>query len=157
MTHWVFAAAVALLAGISFAGIFASADSFPPGRFDELESPLRSVDKVLTQFAADHKIELTQNFKGWPERSLRWRKDGIDRLVQISLNDPNAKTFDFWICASQERGAVRYWKRENLKKNAAWREIGPEIGRLLAAGYGQVDSLSRADLVSANSNSRSGQ
>ena len=71
-----------------------------------VEAPLIEVDDVINRFASVHGLLVTRNVKEWPERSMRWGI-GIERLIQLYLEDEAALTFNLWLCASQDRGSER--------------------------------------------------
>lgn len=104
-----------------------------------LESPLRSLDPVLEVFAGAHGIALTKNGRDWPERSLKWAVREIRCLIQIFAKDSKNPIFDFWICAFQDRGDSRYWKKELLKKEAKASAIESELPKLLSSSKEKLD------------------
>jgi hypothetical protein len=119
---------------------------FSAKEFQRQESPLLTIDNILDRFARAHNLSFTKNSKEWPERSLHWQRNGIDNLIQIFLKDPKTNTFNFWICAVQDREGKRFWKQSNLKENVPWTEIGPNIESLLAIGYSKLNSISPSEL-----------
>ena len=122
----------------------------PKDDWNRMEAPLFEIEEVLTQFAADKKLELSRNYHNTAERSLRWSSHGVDRLIQIFLEDEQQLTFTFWICAFSDIQGKRYWKNKSLKKKVPFFEIKNEIHHLLKEGLDLVESWSKEDLVLAS-------
>ena len=113
--------------------------------FAKLESPLLEIDEILKDFARTNNMRYSKNYHDFPERSLRWGNE-IEKLIQISLHDIKLLTFDFWICASQDRKSGRYWKHQHLKNNVPIIEIKNNLIHLLNEGRRELDSFSENEL-----------
>jgi hypothetical protein len=116
--------------------------------WERLEAPLRCVDSELEAFAGRHGMELTQNLHGWPERSLAW-VEGVERKIQLLLQDRAALTFNVWITAWEERADGRYWKRAAVANGLAAEELPERLADLLEAGRAALVSWAVEDLERA--------
>ena len=110
-----------------------------------LEAPLREVDPVLEAFASSSGYTLSKNYRGDPERSLV-AEGAIRRLIQIFVADPAGPTFKVWLCASQDRGLERYWKRSFLTETATAADLSRSITNWLEDGRRQLEAWGSADL-----------
>jgi hypothetical protein len=113
-----------------------------------LEAPLKEIDAVLEAFAAGHELNVSRNSRGDPERSL-WNDGHVRRLIQIFVGDEKAPTYKVWLCASQDRGRERYWKRRFITEAATSTELKSSIGEWLSEGYAELFGWSEDDLVFA--------
>ena len=68
------------------------------------------------------------------------------RMMQPYLNDEKTGTYSFWICAYQDRGVDRFWKRAFLKRDVPSGEIEAGLSRLLEEGRVVLESWSAEDL-----------
>jgi hypothetical protein len=100
-------------------------------QWHRMEAPLIQVDPVLERFAASHKLSLSKNYHGHPERALRWNT-AVECLIQLYLEDADRLTFNLWLCASQDRGAERFWRREFLVKDQKLEDFAERNARSLA-------------------------
>jgi len=113
--------------------------------WQRMEAPLLSVDGVLNQFARAHHMQITKNYHEWPERSLTWGT-AIRRLIQLYAADTDQPTFNLWLCASQDRGLSRFWKREFLLEKRPLDSFEGELPSLLEKAWEKVDSWTEQDL-----------
>lgn len=113
--------------------------------WERIQSFLLEIDELLLDFAKVNGMELSKNYHNWPERSITWGED-IRRLIQIYLDDEKIMTFNFWICASQDRGQKRYWKNTFLKKGVHFFEIKDNLLHLLEEGHRILESWFEKDL-----------
>jgi len=104
-----------------------------------MEAPLVKADPVLQKFAAAHRLKLSKNYHNEPERSLTW-DTGIRRLIQLYLQDPKTLTLNLWLCASQDLGGSRFWRREFLVKDQRLDDFFDQLPALLEEGYARVNS-----------------
>ena len=118
----------------------------PIEKWNEISAPLFKLDDDLESFAKKHDLMLSKNTHGWPDRSLTWNSEGIRRLIQIYLEDEKKLTYNFWICATQDRSYKRYWKNKFLMKDAPISDIGKNINKLLDEGYQELESWQSIDL-----------
>ncbi len=107
--------------------------------WERIESPLRALDVGLESFSERSGIPLSRNDRNWPDRSLAWG-DPIRRLIQIYLADEERLTYNFWLCAWEDRGGKRYSKRQLLKEKVPASEIAAELDDLLASGRTLLES-----------------
>jgi hypothetical protein len=53
--------------------------------WEKLVAPLRELDESLDSFAAARGLRIDHNYHNTPNRMLRWSRDGIERVIQITL------------------------------------------------------------------------
>jgi len=104
--------------------------------WSRLEAPLLRLDPVL-----ERHLSLSRNYHNWPERSLTWGVP-IRRLIQVYLEDAGDLTWNVWLCASEDRGANRYWKRTFLKHAVPIEEIERAFPDLLEEARVQLEAWS---------------
>ena len=114
--------------------------------WERLIAPLRHIDEPVAAFARRHGLAVTRNDHGHPERSLRWEEDGLEKLVQIYLDDGARGLYTVWACASTPGGGPRRWKRRFLRRRVPWDEIRDHIDELLAEGYRDASAWGAGDL-----------
>jgi len=117
-------------------------------RWEQIESPLRSIDVTLRTFAKQYGMSFKANERNWPDRSLEWGRS-VRKLIQIFLDDEKAMTYNFWICASEDRENQRYWKNEFLRRGATISGIQTALPNLLVEGRRKLESWRGQDLVPA--------
>jgi len=110
-----------------------------------MEAPLVAVDAVLIMFARAHQMRITKNYHEWPERSLTWGTT-IRRLIQLYAEDSDQPTFTLWLCASQDRGLSRFWKREFLFEKKPLAALADLLPALLEEARNKVNSWEKRDL-----------
>jgi hypothetical protein len=115
-----------------------------------IEAPLLQLDPVLQQFADSHNLILSRNYHNEPERSVRW-DNGVQRLIQLCLEDSDRLTLNLWLCAFQDRGGARYWRREHLVKAKSLSEFSERLPSLLDEAYAIVNSWTADSLEFATS------
>jgi hypothetical protein len=96
------------------------------------------LDWEIDRFAKKYGLIVTKNLKDWPERSLAWASD-VHCPMQVYLADQESLTLNVWICASQDRGRKRYWKREFLLHEAAVSDVNKSLFETLESGKRQLD------------------
>lgn len=102
-------------------------------QWETLEMPLRALDGELRAFAERYGLVLSSNSRNWPDRSIVWGSS-IRRLIQIYVADDERVTYSFWLCASEDRGDKRYWRRAFLKEAVPIAEITRDLPALLEQG-----------------------
>ena len=110
-----------------------------------VEAPLLELDHDLSAFASMNGLRLSKNHKDWPERSLNWGQS-IKFLLQVYLADEQELTFNVWLCASQDREAGRYWKREFLVEARPVAEFRESFVSLLKEAKVKLESWSESQL-----------
>ena len=110
-----------------------------------MEAPLVVVDDVLIMFARAHQMQITKNYHEWPERSLTWGTR-IRRLIQLYAAESDQPTFNLWLCASQDRGLSRFWKREFLFEKKPLAAFADRLPALLEEARNKVNSWEERDL-----------
>jgi hypothetical protein len=109
--------------------------------WERIENPLINLDSIMDDFANDISLNVTKNYKDWPERSIAWG-DNVRCLIQIYLVDDKKLTFNLWLCASQDRGLKRYWKNEFLVKEKTVDEFRDNLALLLREGFEKLTAWS---------------
>jgi hypothetical protein len=107
--------------------------------WDRIEKPLLEIDFILDKFAKEKGLTFTKNLKDWPERSITWN-NGVRCLMQLYLVNDKLLTFNLWLCASQDRGSDRFWKKENQIKEQAVSEFKETLEFHLHEGYCKLKS-----------------
>jgi len=102
--------------------------------WDRIEKPLLELDPIIEKFAEENNLVVTKNHKDWPERSMTWGED-VRCLIQLYLADDKALTFNLWLCASQDRGSKRFWKRETPIKEKQVPQFEGSLLEQLAEGH----------------------
>ena len=110
-----------------------------------LEAPLLRLDPVLEAFARNHSLSVERNYHNWPSRAMTWGAP-ISRLIQVYLEDEQAMTWTVWLCASEDRGAARYWKRVFLQRAVAIEEIEHGLAERLDEARRRVEAWSSDQL-----------
>jgi len=101
--------------------------------WDEIEAPLLEIDAILEEFADEYGLVVRKNVKSWPERSIVWGS-GIRCIIQIFRVEGQEANFNFWLCASEDRGRARYWKTDMLVEKAPVSSFRGELPALLREG-----------------------
>ena len=57
----------------------------PEDEWERTVAPLRELDASLERFAGEHGMVIVDNYHNMPNPMLHWTRDGIERLIQISL------------------------------------------------------------------------
>ncbi len=104
-----------------------------------MEAPLLQADPILQKFATAHGLSLTRNYHNEPERSLTW-DTSIQRLIQLYMESSDRLTFNLWLCASEDRGSSRFWRREFLVKDRRLEDFPKGLPTLLEEAYSTVNS-----------------
>lgn len=110
-----------------------------------IEAPLLKVDPILATFAQLNSMCLSKNLRDWPERSLCWGSN-IHYLIQLYLVDPQALTFNLWLCASQDQKLSRYWKKEFLIEEKKIEEFSDRLPELLSDAATKMNSWDEQQL-----------
>jgi hypothetical protein len=110
-----------------------------------MEGPLLQADPILKTFATAQSLSVTKNYHNWPERSVTWGAP-IRRLIQLYLEDSDRLTLNLWLCASEDRGSSRYWRREFLVKDRRLEDFPRDLPALLKEAYSTVNSWTADEL-----------
>lgn len=114
--------------------------------WDRLEAPLRPLDPAVEAFARRHGLELVENDRGWPSRRMRWADQGIERRVDVFLQDEEAGTLAVWAAAWIDRGGERHGRSEWLRERVDPGELADEIDAVLERARRSADSWGPDDL-----------
>lgn len=106
--------------------------------WQRIEAPIKTLDPELERFANLHELSITRNHKDWPDRSIVW-DTGTRCLIQLYLADAETLDINLWICASQDRGRDRYWKREFLCEGATIGDVTHQLPELLNVAKAKLD------------------
>lgn len=101
----------------------------------KLATTLEAIDPTLETFAQAHRLTLSRNSKGHPERSLRWG-DGPSCLIQIYLDGLTNPTWALWLCCHEDRDGSRYMRSQFLLENVELVVIERDLPALLKNGRG---------------------
>jgi hypothetical protein len=116
--------------------------------WSRLEAPLRDIDPILEAFASAKQLTLTRNLRGEPERSLHY-SSAVRRLIQLYVESASGPTFNVWVCASEDRGLERYWKRDFIARSVTPDELRKSLETWLEAAHDQLLRWNSEDLVFA--------
>jgi hypothetical protein len=116
--------------------------------WERIEAPLRVLDSRLEDFARRHGMRLVGSERNWPSRSLHWG-DTVERMIEISLENPKELTWCFWVCVWQDRAGRRYWKNSHLRQAVPIGEIDSSLAELLMSGQELADGWQAQDLEPA--------
>jgi len=122
-----------------------------PEDWARIEGPLRRLDGELEAFAERHAVQLTRNFRQWPERSLRWTDD-LERHIQILLQDEENLLFSVWLAAWRDEGEIRHWKRVSVATAVPIEQIEENLSGLLDRGRATLAAWSADDLAPRGAN-----
>ena len=117
----------------------------PDEVWERLEGPLRQADSAIAAFGERHGGAVSGNYHNWPERSICWGSKP-KRMIQIYLDDEAQVTWNVWICASEDRGQQRFWKRSFLRRGVPMSVLLGEIDSLLEEGLRVVSSWTSEQL-----------
>ena len=112
--------------------------------WERLVAPLRELDAGLSSFAAAHDLKVVDNYHNMANRMVRWSRDGIERVIQISLYD-NDKLL-FGLSAYKDEGGRRFGKRWPATMDIPLQEFKTNLGPLLTDAYERLEAVSAADL-----------
>lgn len=118
----------------------------PPSEWDRLEAPLRPLDPAVEAFADRHGLELVRNDRGWPGRRMRWTDAGIERRIDVFLQDEESGTLAVWAAAWIDHGDERHGRSEWLRERAAPEVLADEVDDVLEAARRSAGAWRREDL-----------
>jgi hypothetical protein len=113
--------------------------------WQRVEAPLHPLTPALEDFARRHGMRIAYSEHNWPSRSLHWGDD-FERVIQISLENPQTLTWDVWVYAWQDRDRRRYWKKAALRRAVRMAEIASSLAQMLREGKGLADEWRPEDL-----------
>ena len=112
--------------------------------WERMVAPLRQLDSGLSSFAAAHDLEVDHNYHNMPNRMLKWTSDGIQRVIQVSLEGENQILFA--ISAYKDEGGRRRGKRWPPRLDLSLTEFKNNLELLLTGAYETLASVSADDL-----------
>ena len=110
--------------------------------WERLEASLIEIDPTLEAFSVTHNLALSKNHKNTPERSIKWG-NGIQNLIQIYLANSETPTYNMWLCASEDRGTERYWKKAFLFQDKIISKTGINMPTLLENAFSKITNWNR--------------
>jgi hypothetical protein len=108
-------------------------------------APLRELDAGLNAFASAHGLEVKQNDHNTPNRMLMWTKEGIQRIIQISLYGKDQMLL-LGASAFRDEGGKRHGKVWPAKVDIPLQEFKAGLEHLLTEAYRTLEAVSEADL-----------
>jgi hypothetical protein len=113
--------------------------------WERMEKPLLQIDAFLADFASQHGLQLEKNYHNWPQRELKWVRDGLHRTIHIVAADKPG-TYHFAIVGWQDKKNQRYVAHKWVKKWVSWVEIQNNLQELLRESISTLESWSESDL-----------
>lgn len=110
-----------------------------------LEEPLFRLEPIWKAFALNNNLTLVMNAKGWPNLTIEWGK-AIRLLLQLFLCSETEPKYTFWLCASQDRGTKRYWKKETPIQGQGIDEFFDRFPLLLQESRVKLEDWTESDL-----------
>lgn len=117
------------------------------GERASLEAPLVALDPALAEFAGARGLEVATDARGWPGRSLAWREDGLERRIEIALQDDDPPTYTLWIGAWVDEEDVRWGADRALLERVPGEDLPAEVVPLLPTAWDEVRAWTRDDLA----------
>ena len=102
-----------------------------------IEAPLLSIDPAMEKFATQHGLVVHKNLKEWPSRHVEWGTE-VRCLIQLYLVSQTKLTFSLWLCASEDRGNMRYWKQEKAINEMPLSEFSDALVEHLKSGRAKL-------------------
>ncbi len=108
-------------------------------QWEQLEGLLQTIDDNLKSIAQSKNLNIEKNYHNWPSRSLHWESDGINRKIEIYLENERQKTYNTCLYSWQDKNNIRYLKKEFLK-NISFSEMSTNLEKLLEESYNIIES-----------------
>ena len=89
---------------------------------------------------------LTRNYYNWPDRTLEWTSDGVQRAIELWLADETSLAVTLAARAHQDRGNDRYWRHEIIAERVAPPALVDQLQDLLGRAATAAESWSASDL-----------
>lgn len=112
--------------------------------WEKLVAPLRELDEGLDSFAAARALTVEHNYHNLPNRMVRWSRDGIERVIQITLESEHKILLSRF--AFSDEGGTRRGKRWPPLRDIPLAEFKEKLAMLLAEAHQTLDSVSHDDL-----------
>ncbi len=111
-----------------------------------MEAPRRPLDPGLDEFAGQIGAELERNEHGWPGRTLRWSREGLNRQIEICLLEEATLLFGVSACAWRDEGGRRYWRSERVAEGLDAADLETRLESPLREAQRIVTSWTDEDL-----------
>ena len=108
-------------------------------------APLRELDQGINAFASAHGLEVDQNYHNMPNRMLKWTKEGIHRVIQISLYDEDQKLL-LGLSAYKDEAGRRRGQRWPARFDIPLQEFKTDLEHLLTEAFRTLETVSEGDL-----------
>lgn len=114
-----------------------------------MEAPIKRLDERIAAFASKNRMNVSNDTRNAPGRSIEWREGGIDRLIQIYFDRESQAGLSLWVAATMDVKGKRYWKNIFLKRGADPLEYESDLEKYLEEGKRLVGSWDEKDLEPA--------
>jgi hypothetical protein len=115
--------------------------------WQRMEAPLLEMDEVVDEFASRRNLRVIKNYHNWPQRQVRWTRNGIRRTISILLANEDKMTFHVAVVAAKDKNDDRHLKDYWLTKEAPWDEVKNNLQQLLGRGFALLESWDENDLM----------
>jgi len=113
--------------------------------WERLESPLRTLDNALQEYAVKHGMTLGRNYHSWPERSLVWTDDA-QRKIQLYLDSEENLRYTVGIAAWRRSADGYFVRQEMIIESKSIDEIREDLSEILDRARLTVAAWSATDL-----------
>lgn len=79
--------------------------------WEQLEAPLPTIDANLKSFVHSKNLTIEKNCHNWPNISLFWESNGINRKIEIYLKNKMQKTYNICLYSWKDKDNIRFWKK----------------------------------------------
>lgn len=110
-----------------------------------MEAPLFEVDNVLRQFAEKREMYIDENYHNMPNRRLMWNSKGIQKLIEVSVEDAQKNVLYVAFLAWQDISGKRYGKDAGRVNHVLHLDL-KEDTQILEEGYRRLEALEFRDL-----------
>lgn len=111
------------------------------------EAPLLELDDGIERFALAHSMTVEKNYHGnEPNRMLRWSSHGLNKTIQLSLEDIEKMTFFIGLYAWKDVDGKRDTQEAPPKWHLPWHQFKSELGSLLEESYQTLEAMRDAGL-----------
>lgn len=112
--------------------------------WEKLVAPLLQLDEGLTSFAAARGLRVDHNYHNMPNRMVRWTRNGIERVIQITLYGDEQILFAF--SAFSDEAGGRRGKNWPPRTDIPLAEFKANLETLLTEAHETLESVTSEDL-----------
>jgi hypothetical protein len=112
--------------------------------WEKLVAPLRQLDERLDSFAAARGLRVDRNYHNTPNRMLRWVRDGIERVIQITLYGDEQILVS--LSAFSDEGGTRRGKHWPPRLDIPLADFAQNLETTLTEAHQTLDTVSPNDL-----------